>query len=67
MFQHMKVGTRLILGFLAVVVLGAVFVLVILIFGGAFEKAISRRWLRQEPVEAQQETPGTPRAPGSEL
>jgi hypothetical protein len=50
-----------------VVVLGAVFVLVILIFGGAFEKAISRRWLRQEPVEAQQETPGTPRAPGSEL
>lgn len=50
-----------------VVVLGAGFVLVILIFGGAFEKAISRRWLRQEPVEAQQETPGTPRAPGSEL
>jgi len=50
-----------------VVVLGAVFVLVILIFGGAFEKAISRRWLRQEPVEAQQETPGKPRAPGSEL
>ena len=50
-----------------VVVLGAVFVLVILIFGGAFEKAISRRWLRQEPVEAQQETPVTPRAPGSEL
>jgi putative Mg2+ transporter-C (MgtC) family protein len=50
-----------------VVVLGAVFVLVILIFGGSFEKAISRRWLRQEPVEAQQETPGTPRAPGSEL
>jgi putative Mg2+ transporter-C (MgtC) family protein len=50
-----------------VVVLGAVFVPVILIFGGAFEKAISRRWLRQEPVEAQQETPGTPRAPGSEL
>ena len=50
-----------------IVVLGAVFVLVILVFGGAFEKAISRRWLRQEPVEAQQETPGTPRAPGSEL
>ena len=50
-----------------IVVLGAVFVLVILVFGGAFEKAISRRWLRQEPEEAQQETPGTPRAPGSEL
>ena len=49
-----------------VVVLGAVFVLVILIFGGAFEKAISRRWLRQEPVEPAQETRDPPRMPGSE-
>jgi putative Mg2+ transporter-C (MgtC) family protein len=50
-----------------IVVLGAVFVLVILVFGGVFEKAISRHWLRQEPDEAQQETPGTTRVPGSEL
>jgi putative Mg2+ transporter-C (MgtC) family protein len=50
-----------------IVGLGAVFVLVILVFGGAFEKAISRYWLRQEPEETQQETSGTPRAPGSEL
>jgi putative Mg2+ transporter-C (MgtC) family protein len=61
------IGAACAIAELQVVVLGAVFVLVILIFGGAFEKAISRRWLRQEPVEAQQETPGTPRAPGSEL
>src|SRR5258707_9199561 len=34
-----------------IVVLGAVFVLVILAFGGSFEKAISPRWPRQEPGE----------------
>ena len=49
-----------------IVVLGAVFVLVILAFGGSFEKAISRRWPRQEPVEPGQETRDPTRKPRSE-
>jgi putative Mg2+ transporter-C (MgtC) family protein len=31
-----------------IVVLGAALVLVVLVFGGPFEKSIHRRWLRQE-------------------
>jgi uncharacterized membrane protein YhiD involved in acid resistance len=50
-----------------IVVLGALFVLVILAFGGSFEKAISRRWPRQEPVEPAQETRDSTRMPRSEL
>jgi len=50
-----------------IVVLGALFVLVILAFGGSFEKAISRRWPRQEPVEPGQETRDPTRMPRSEL
>jgi putative Mg2+ transporter-C (MgtC) family protein len=50
-----------------IVVLGAVFVLVILAFGGSFEKAVSRHWPRQETIEAQQETPAPTRVPGSEM
>jgi putative Mg2+ transporter-C (MgtC) family protein len=49
------------------VVLGALFFLVILAFGGTFEKAISRRWPRQEPIEPGREIRDPTQAPGPEL
>ena len=50
-----------------IVVLGVLLVLVILFFGGRFEKAIERRWPGQRPTDPRQEKPDTTRVPGSEL
>src|SRR5712692_4999924 len=50
-----------------IVVLGAALVLVILVFGGPFEKAIDRRWPGQDPTDPGQETRNTTRAPDSEM
>jgi len=50
-----------------IVVLGGFLVLVILVFGGPFEKAIDRRWPGQGPTDSGQETRSTTRAPSSEM
>ena len=49
-----------------IVVVGAFLVLVILVFGGPFEKAIDRRWPAQKPAGPGQETRSTTRVPSSE-
>ena len=49
-----------------IVVVGAFLVLVILVFGGPFEKAIDRRWPAQKPTGPGQETRSTTRVPSSE-
>jgi putative Mg2+ transporter-C (MgtC) family protein len=46
-----------------IVVVGAFLVLVILVFGGPFEKAIDRRWPGQRPTDSGQETRSTTRVP----
>jgi putative Mg2+ transporter-C (MgtC) family protein len=48
-----------------IVVLGAFLVLVILVFGGPFEKAIDRRWPGRGTTDS--ETRSTTRAPSSEM
>jgi uncharacterized membrane protein YhiD involved in acid resistance len=50
-----------------IVVLGAFLVLVILVFGGPFEKAIDRRWPGQGPTDSGRETRSTTRVPSSEM
>jgi putative Mg2+ transporter-C (MgtC) family protein len=50
-----------------IVVLGAFLVLVILVFGGPFEKAIDRRWPGQGPTDSEQETRTTTRVSSSEM
>jgi putative Mg2+ transporter-C (MgtC) family protein len=50
-----------------IVVLGAFLVLVILVFGGPFEKANDRRWPGQGPTDSGQETRSTTRVPSSEM
>jgi uncharacterized membrane protein YhiD involved in acid resistance len=50
-----------------IVVLGAALVLVILVFGGPFEKAIDRRWPGHDPTDPGRETRNTTRVPGSEM
>src|SRR3984893_3277493 len=50
-----------------IVVLGTFLVLVILVFGGPFEKAIDRRWPGQGPTDSGQETRSTTRVPSSEM
>ena len=49
-----------------IVVMGVVLVLVILVFGGPFEKAIDRRWPGR-PGEISDQPPGRTRAPGAEM
>lgn len=48
-----------------IVALGAALVLVILIFGGPFEKSIERRWPRQESSDLAWQTLHKTRVPGS--
>jgi putative Mg2+ transporter-C (MgtC) family protein len=50
-----------------IVVLGAAFVLIILVFGGPFEKSIDRRWPGQKPTDLGQKTPDKTPVPGSEI
>jgi putative Mg2+ transporter-C (MgtC) family protein len=50
-----------------IVVLGTFLVLVILVFGGPFEKAIDRRWPGQGPTDPGQETRSTTRVPSPEM
>jgi putative Mg2+ transporter-C (MgtC) family protein len=49
-----------------IVVVGAFLVLVILVFGGPFEKAIDRRWPGQRPADPEQETRSATQVPSSE-
>jgi putative Mg2+ transporter-C (MgtC) family protein len=49
-----------------IVVIGVVFVLVILVFGGPFEKAIDRRWPRR-PSQVSDQSPDRTRTPGTEM
>jgi putative Mg2+ transporter-C (MgtC) family protein len=50
-----------------IVVLGAALALVILVFGGPFEKSIDRHWPGQGPTDLGQKTPDKTRALGSEM
>jgi putative Mg2+ transporter-C (MgtC) family protein len=50
-----------------IVVLGAALVLLILVFGGPFEKSIDRRWSSHGPTDLQQKTPDKTRVLGSEM
>jgi len=50
-----------------IVVLGAAFVLIILVFGGPFEKSIDRRWPGQKPTDLGQKMPDKTSVPGSEI
>jgi uncharacterized membrane protein YhiD involved in acid resistance len=50
-----------------IVVLGIALVLVILVFGGPFEKSIDRRWPGHGPTDFGQKTPDRTRVPGSEM
>jgi len=50
-----------------IVVLGAAFVLIILVFGGPFEKSIDQRWPGQKPTDLGQKTPDKTPVPGSEI
>jgi putative Mg2+ transporter-C (MgtC) family protein len=49
-----------------IVVIGVVFVFVILVFGGPFEKAIDRRWPRRSSQVSDQ-SPDRTRTPGTEM
>ena len=49
-----------------IVVLGAAFVIVILVLGGPFEKAIDRHWPGQDPAAPTDTTRKTTAVPGSE-
>jgi putative Mg2+ transporter-C (MgtC) family protein len=49
-----------------IVVLGAALVLVILVFGGPFEKAIDQRWPGQRVTDLGQKTPDSTRLPGAD-
>jgi putative Mg2+ transporter-C (MgtC) family protein len=49
-----------------IVVIGVVLVLVILVFGGPFEKAIDRRWPGR-PSRVSDQPPDRTRAPGAEM
>ena len=49
-----------------IVVMGVVLVLVILAFGGPFEKAVDRRWPAR-PGEVSDQPPDRPREPGAEM
>src|SRR5215831_2642764 len=49
-----------------IVVVGVVLVLVILVFGGPFEKAIDRRWPGR-PSQVSDQPPDETRAPGVEM
>src|SRR3989440_9739523 len=50
-----------------IVVLGAALVLVILIFGGPFEKAIDRRWPGAKTADVGDKPPDRAREPGAEM
>ena len=50
-----------------IVVLGAALVLLILVFGGPFEKSIDRRWSSHGPTDLQPKTPDKTRVLGSEM
>jgi putative Mg2+ transporter-C (MgtC) family protein len=49
-----------------IVVLGAALALIILVFGGPFEKSIDRHWSGQSPTDPGQKTPGKTQAPRPE-
>jgi putative Mg2+ transporter-C (MgtC) family protein len=50
-----------------IVVLGAALALVILVFGGPFERSIDRRWPGQGPTDSGQKAPDKTRVAGSEM
>jgi hypothetical protein len=49
------------------IALGVVLLLVVLVLGGPFEKAIHRRWPGQRPVGVDEKAPDRARVPGAEM